>query len=289
MQYILTEDSVTVVIGNKTHTVSKSNAHFHSVVAAIKAEDNYALEKAIDLASSINEFGEGKIVVRDGVVFYGDTPMNNALTDRILRMMRDGFNVSPMVKFMDRLMNNPSGRAVQELYRFLEHNNLPLTDDGHFLAYKNVREDYTDKYSGSFDNSVGSVCEMPRNQVMDDPNVTCSSGLHFCSIEYLNRMWGHDGHTMIVKIDPADVVSIPVDYNNSKGRCCKYTVIGEHMDRERDTLSDRSVYKQTKSPYDQGYFDSMRGNVYDNPYEEYDDSHWEYDTGYSDGEYDRRW
>lgn len=289
MQYILTDDSVTCVIGNKTHTISKSNAHFSSVVAAIKAGDNYALEKAIDLASSINEFGEGKIVVRDGVVFYGDTPMNNSLTDRILRMMRDGFNVTPMVKFMDRLMNNPSGRAVQELYRFLESNNLPLTDDGHFLAYKNVREDYTDKHSGKFDNSVGSICEMPRNQVMDDPNVTCSTGLHFCSIEYLNGMWGHDGHTMIVKIDPADVVSIPVDYNNSKGRCCKYTVIGEHMDRERDTLSDRSVYSGAKSAYDQGYFDSMRGREYDNPYEEYDDDHWEYDTGYTDGAVDSRW
>jgi hypothetical protein len=32
---------------------------------------------------------------------------------------------------------------------------------------------------------------------------------------------------MILKISPADVVSIPTDYNNSKGRTCKYEVIGE--------------------------------------------------------------
>ena len=32
---------------------------------------------------------------------------------------------------------------------------------------------------------------------------------------------------MILKINPRDVVSIPTDYNDSKGRCCRYEVIGE--------------------------------------------------------------
>ena len=32
---------------------------------------------------------------------------------------------------------------------------------------------------------------------------------------------------MIVKITPADVVSIPTDYNDAKGRACRYEVIGE--------------------------------------------------------------
>jgi hypothetical protein len=32
---------------------------------------------------------------------------------------------------------------------------------------------------------------------------------------------------MILKINPADVVSIPADYNGAKGRCCKYTVVAQ--------------------------------------------------------------
>jgi hypothetical protein len=32
---------------------------------------------------------------------------------------------------------------------------------------------------------------------------------------------------MILKINPRDVVSIPSDYNNSKGRTCRYEVIDE--------------------------------------------------------------
>ena len=63
---------------------------------------------------------------------------------------------------------------------------------------------------------------------------------------------------MIVKIDPADVVSIPVDYNNSKGRCCKYEVIAEHFNGTEDTLGDGdAVYEYTdddlNNSWEEGY------------------------------------
>jgi hypothetical protein len=32
---------------------------------------------------------------------------------------------------------------------------------------------------------------------------------------------------VILKINPRDVVSIPSDYNNSKGRACRYEIAGE--------------------------------------------------------------
>ncbi|KKL77279.1 hypothetical protein LCGC14_2036440, partial [marine sediment metagenome] len=38
---------------------------------------------------------------------------------------------------------------------------------------------------------------------------------------------GGGGRTVIVEINPRDVVAIPVDYGNAKGRCCRYTVVGE--------------------------------------------------------------
>jgi hypothetical protein len=74
-------------------------------------------------------------------------------------------------------------------------------------------------------NSVGQVVEMERNTVDDDKDRTCSSGLHFCSQSYLAHFGGE--RTVIVKINPRDVVSIPSDYNDAKGRACRYEVIGE--------------------------------------------------------------
>jgi hypothetical protein len=146
-------------------------------------------------------------------------------------MYKEGFAIAPLEQFIDNLMENPSKRAVDELYGFLEKNTLPITDDGCFLAYKKVKADYKDVYSGTIDNSVGQNVSMPRNKVNDDANQTCSDGLHFCSIDYLKHFGGE--RIVILKINPRDVVSIPVDYNNAKGRCCAYYVIGEVEDAYR--------------------------------------------------------
>ena len=102
---------------------------------------------------------------------------------------------------------------------------MPITEDGHFLAYKKVRDDYKDVHSGTFDNSVGQVVSMVRNKVDENKDNTCSSGLHFCSFDYLKSFGGT--RIMILKINPADVVSIPSDHFQQKGRTCRYEVIGE--------------------------------------------------------------
>jgi hypothetical protein len=75
------------------------------------------------------------------------------------------------------------------------------------------------------DNSPGRVVEMERNQVDDNKDQTCSTGLHFCGMSYLSHFSGE--RTVIVKVNPADVVSIPSDYNGAKGRACRYEVVGE--------------------------------------------------------------
>jgi hypothetical protein len=123
---------------------------------------------------------------------------------------------------------NPSKRAVDELYTFLEHRALPVTDNGNFLAYKAVRADYTDKYSGKFLNTIDSVLEMPRNKVDDNKENGCSYGFHAGSVDYAKDFMDRDGHLMLVEINPADVVSIPTDCQFQKLRTCKYKVVGEY-------------------------------------------------------------
>jgi hypothetical protein len=163
-------------------------------------------------------------------------------------MLQDGFSVEPLVLFMENIMLNPSARAVNELYGFLERNNLPITPDGYFLAYKKVRDSYLDCYSGTIDNSVGQTPSMQRNKVDDDKDRTCSYGLHFCSKEYLRSFGG--SRTMILKINPRDVVSIPTDYNFSKGRACAYEVIGE-LGVSADAAFDKAVMTNANSVNDE--------------------------------------
>lgn len=229
IKYVLGRDSITVYLDSKPYTINKQAHTYPMVLEAVKKGDETALRNAIDIRNGIvtalQANGKGKVTIDGSRVMYMDREVTGLIASRIFEVIRLGFDVKPMVKFIENLMENPSKRAVDELFGFLDVCKLPITDDGHFLAYKRVRANYTDVHSGKFDNSVGKVLSMPRNMVDEDKNNTCSYGLHFCSYEYLDKFGGE--RIMVVKINPADVVAIPADYNNSKGRTCRYEVIDE--------------------------------------------------------------
>ncbi len=243
--FLIQGNNIVVVIDNKPHTINKTHITYQKVLDAIKAGDWETVRDVIEPKKVVIEYGKGNVEVQGDKLFWKGKEFHNALSNRMIGMLQEGLPVEPLVLFMENLMKNPSKRSVTELYGFLEKNNLPITSDGHFLAYKKVRKDFKDIHSGTMDNSVGKVVEMERNEVDDDQNRTCSTGLHFCSQNYLNHFGGE--RTVIVKINPRDVVSIPTDYDNSKGRASRYEVIGElgvHPDDAfKETVQD-AAYTQ---------------------------------------------
>ena len=279
--FIMQGNSITVVIGSKPHTISKSHITFQKVLDAIKAQDWNLVKDIIEPVKVVLNYGKGNVSVQGEELFWKGKPMHNALTTRMIAMLQDGFPVEPLVNFMENLMTNPSKRAVTELYSFLEKNSLPITPDGCFLAYKKVRNDFLDIHSGTMDNSVGKIVEMERNEVDDNKDQTCSTGLHFCSQDYLLHFGnGYDSRVVILKINPADVVSIPSDYNNAKGRACCYEVVGE-IGNDGDKIDNafnkpvqsnasnniaKPVVREPKTgstPFYKGYTDGYSGNDYD--------------------------
>jgi len=242
--YIICDDLATLVnceTGVST-TVHQDNEKFERFCSMLGEGDyanaeqfanaKVAVEKFVDnMSNSAQDF---VVRIDGGNLFYSDDgsvtwkQLHNAIADRIEQKASKGYSVTPMLNFVKNMLCNPSKTAIDELYLFLENTHLPITEDGCFIAYKIVGPNYMDLYSGKFDNSVGNVCEMPRREVDDRRDKVCSNGLHFCSKEYLPHYGSHTGSKcMLVKINPADVVSIPSDYNNAKGRTCKYEVVGE--------------------------------------------------------------
>lgn len=293
--YIIQGNNVTVVIGNKPHTISKTHITYQKVIDAIKAQDWDKVRDLIEPKQVVLNYGKGNVSVQGETLYWKGKPMHNALATRMIAMLQDEFPVEPLVNFMENLMSNPSMRAVEELYGFLEKNNLPITPDGHFLAYKRVRKDYLDVYSGTMDNSVGKIVEMERNEVDDNKDRTCSAGLHFCSESYL-RHFGGD-RTVIVKINPRDVVSIPSDYNDAKGRACRYEVVGEVGVNPEDSVeftkpvqsnanSAKTEVKTGSTAFYRGYNDGYNDLQYST--DEYDEIDiMDYDVGFVKGEEDR--
>lgn len=226
--YILAGGSITVFVDGKSYTVSRTAKTFDLVLNAIKANDLDGLRAALDIRSSIAESlnrVSDKVTINDGEILYGDRPVTGLVASRIFEMLSLSLDVKPMVRFIENLMQNPSNRAVNELFGFLDACSLPITEDGYFLAYKRVRGDYLDCYSGTMDNSVGNVLRMERNEVDEDSDRTCSHGLHVCSYDYLQHFSGD--RIVVCKINPRDVVAVPKDYNNSKMRVCEYEVVDE--------------------------------------------------------------
>lgn len=300
--FIVQGSNVTVVIDGKPHTIAKTHVTYQKVVDAIKAGDWATVKNIIDPVKVVLNYGKGNVSIQGDKLFWKGEPFAGVLATRMVQMLQDGFSIEPLVLFMENLMKNPSKRSVDELYGFLEKNNLPITPDGYFLAYKKVRSNFLDIHSGTMDNSPGTVVEMERNKVDDDKDKTCSTGLHFCGMSYLAHFGGGDARTVIVKIDPADVVSIPSDYNGAKGRACRYTVIGELGVNPEDafdkpvqanangTVTVNPPYedpapREGDSAFKHGYSNGFMGLDYHNTYTGKDYTN--YDNGYNLGYEDR--
>jgi len=233
--FVITGDTVNLTIKGKMETLHKTHKNYEKVLELLKG--NVTEEKLLELMNPgkvIENFGEGTLSVKDGIVFYKDGKeeimVDNSLIKRITTMAKEGFTVKPLVAFFDNLMLNPSAQAVQGLYSFLEKNELPITDDGFFLAYKRVRHSFMDIYSNTMDNSVGKTIKVMRNQVDDNSSKTCSFGLHFASFDYAANQygsWDRDDRLLMVKVNPKDVVAFPGDYRHAKGRTCEYEVMQE--------------------------------------------------------------
>lgn len=223
--HVMTDTSVTINIKGKVFTFTDAHPNWNSIRSAIRNRKWQRVEKLVDIVRSIRKFSHGRVDVKNGQVFFKGKPLHNVITARIIKLQHEGAPFRPLVRFLDNLMKNPLQSAIDELYLFLEHGDLPLTPDGHFLAFKKVRDDYKDVHSGTYNNSVGKTVRMKREECDTDRNNTCSYGLHFCSESYLSQFGG--ARTVIVKINPKDVVAIPSDYNNAKGRTCAYKVVGE--------------------------------------------------------------
>lgn len=253
LKYIINDQTIFIWIekdGRKmtgTFLRGEDEQAFATMDKALKGNDTKKIRELVsmkfNLIDAINSFGNGVIGFEEGELFYvtneGEkSSVDTRLTARIKELIRTGANPSVLVKFLDNLMDNPDPRAIKDFYDFLIVNNLAMTEDGYFLAYKIVGPDFKDLYTKTMDNSPGKVVRMARDKVNPDPNVTCSYGLHICSKDYLPNYGGFYGSgdnrnkIVVVRVNPKDVCAFPKDYKNAKARVCEYTVVEQFVARE---------------------------------------------------------
>ena len=256
--FTMSDVAITLFVDGSPRQFPSDHPSFNALRDAINAGDEAVVRSLADVRRTVANQTLGRVQILDNTILVAGKEVSGRLVERILEMVALGSEaVSGYIKFLDNLYDNPSKTAIDELYLWIEACDCPITPDGHLLAYRYVNHDYFDGHSrtvfnkpaslmtdaelktyaepviGGVDNEVTTqvidgVTNIwcPRNAVDDKRDNHCSNGLHFCSYSYLPSYAGH-GPVLVVKINPADVVSIPSDYNNAKGRTSKYQVLSQ--------------------------------------------------------------
>jgi hypothetical protein len=236
------DNSFVVVIDQQNYNFDRGHLGYRDLVECVQSGDKEEFLRLIDGRTAVENFTEGDFEVLEESLYYKGKTCHSSISDRVIKMMQEGFDYTPMFKFLERVYKNPSNRAINELFEFMAHYGLVITGDGYLYAYKGVHihkdgefkdslgrtikeGDYVDGYTGrAFRYNPGDVVEMPRNEVCDDFRVACGPGLHAGSPNY-SLNWADT--PVIVKIDPADVVSVPSCSDCQKLRACKIEIVSD--------------------------------------------------------------
>lgn len=249
--YIVNNEGATVYINGQPKKVSNKHYKYKEILEMLSSDcDGEEILKLISCDGNEFGFSENK---KDGV------EMHPVLAKKYASLVEAGLSCAGLHKFFENLSQNPSASSVNELYDFLSYKELPITEDGCFIAYKGVGDDdysitgntgtkvingVVDK-QGRILNTVGSRIEVARNEVDDNRNMGCSYGLHAGSYDYAS---GFGRKVLSVKVNPKDVVSVPTDCSYQKVRVCAYEVL-EVIGAEKTAVATDSSGKEVMSEF----------------------------------------
>lgn len=278
----------TAFIKGRPRMVTSQHPKFRQIVAA--ARDDRPAEEILDLIDLGNQIAKSLSRVTkkfkrdaDGRITFKGVALPSPLMEHLKRMVDSGDgNYLAFARAVSRIAANPSENARESLYRWMQNGDLSFDSRGFLVAYKGLTSDALSihhgtasvngvEINGRIPNDVGNVVTMPREDVDPDTNVGCSYGLHIGTFGYAADF----GEMLaLVAVDPADIVSVPLDCDSSKIRCCRYEVVA-HLEKPQP------IGATFYGDYDDSEDLEYDGNFDEEEWEEYDDDEedWEDDGG----------
>lgn len=251
------DGSVLTVSGDVEASITSESTTFAEAVSYLSSErpedlDPDAVRALVDPRAGVEKYinrVSDRVSFRGANLLFDGDPVHSSLAQTIIRLSSQDESGDPtkLIKFLENLMNNPSEHSRDQLYDWIAPRNITITQDGHFLAYKGLREDFTSINSGPgivnnveftgdthLDNSPGNIVEFPRTKVVANSSIGCAVGLHAGTHRYASSF--AQGRLVLVKINPRDVVSVPTDCDAQKLRVCRYEVLEEVQAEIEDVL-----------------------------------------------------
>lgn len=254
IEVIYTNNNITIIEGERSQSFCSGDPQFDEYVRLWKVFNLNGIAELFNREKKLVEgsFKEFGFEVKDGLVYVNGKPVVTSIANRIKEFAKKNENPSRLVKFWEKLKQNPSYWCVQNLFPFIDKHKNPIAPDGRFMAYKVVTKDFKDNYTKKVDNTPGvKVPPFPRNEVDDDKAQECSRGYHVGSAKYVldfgPQYVGEGARYIEVLVDPADVVSVPQDVAAEKIRVLTYEVAREIKREELNYDKFSGVYDRDES------------------------------------------
>ena len=220
LDYTLAYGSLSIYYNDEIVTVTKSDNRYIKLRKACREDDINTIFRLMNLTALMETETSAFKLKGNKITLDGDF-LPESLSTKIVGLLKSG-DTKTLENFWERLKKNPDENVRENLYKFLSEHGMALTEDGCFIAYKYVNKDFTDSHTGKLDYSPGKTVKLDRSKCNNNPNESCSSGLHVGT-------WGYSGQgkstVLLTKIDPYNVVSVPNDYDCQKMRCCEVTSV----------------------------------------------------------------
>lgn len=185
--------------------------------------------KTDSLMSLISEMGFEPVKQEGGIfIKLSNGPIPAEPLQDLIKHSHATGNSAALQALMNRISTIDRQHSVEDLVRFIENAEMPVTADGRLVAFKRVNKhsdgNNYDVYSGTILNNVGCRVQMDIENV--DPNRArdCSYGLHVASRGYLRNFSGDT--LLLILVNPEDVIAVP-QYDPKKVRVCRYDIVHE--------------------------------------------------------------
>ncbi len=162
------------------------------------------------------------------------------------------FVSSQYTRVKTKLKKSPKNYFVGYQVELFDDNLMVTTDEGRLkkvignladmylkLSDENVAPTYTDAHTGTFTIKIGEPVTMERSKCNSNQDDTCSRGLHVAGRTWIGKN-SFGNISLMVLVNPADVVAVPPSDNYGKMRCCAYYPIALiQRDKNGDIIDEK--------------------------------------------------
>lgn len=260
--------TISLYENGRMYVADNTHGNWDAIVANVTAGDRagHLFDATITAAEKFKKVSN-RVSVSGGQLYFDNELVNNRLAKQIIAFLREDLDFIPLVNFYEKIATNPTKHSRKQLYKWLDKNKFTIDSDGDIIMYKGVTVDPDGEtyrsihagpaivdgvsVNGHVPQKVGTVVEMPRSAVNADPSVGCSYGLHASSWDYAKNFSA--GAVLTLKVNPADVVSVPTDCDEVKVRTFRYKVVGV-----TEVEIPQALYDYEEDDYDGDYDEDMR-------------------------------